>query len=318
MMNRLKNILRHNFKEKVIALIVATVLWFFVMDKQNPIIEGSYSVPLTATGTPRGFKAFYPERQIKVNLRAPRSMFAAYTSDDIRAFVNLTGFVEGSYDVEVNANYPQGFEFVSANPDTVHVQIDPFVERPIPAETIVTGSTAGDSVVREIKKSQDMVTVVGPGTLVATVTRVIGYVGLSENSSSFELQVPMTAVNEDGREVKNVRVVPSALTVTVEIESGVRKKTVPIVAELNTADGWEISDLKIDTPQTEIAGIEELLEQTVTLKTVPANIPAGQRNFKQTLSLEIPDGITSKVTEVEVSATIKRTPIFRTESNATE
>ena len=86
------------------------------------------------------------------------------------------------------------------------------------------------------------------------------------------------------------------------------------MADLIPAEGWEISDLKVDYPLTEIAGKEEFLNQVVSLKTAQVEIPVGQKTFKGVLKLEIPEGISSKITEVGVSATIRRTPIFRTEN----
>ena len=306
MITRLKNIIRHNFMQKLIAVIIASFLWIFVMDDQNPVIEGSYTVPLTVTGVAKNYKAIYTEQPVKIKLRAPRSYFVNYNTADFRAFVNMTNYVEGEFDVSTEAAYPQGFEFVSINPETVHIQLDPFIERQFPVEVIVTGSLAEGRGLKSIQKSQEKVTVVGPKTAVETVKRVIGYAGLSNNQDDFRLQVPMTAINEDGREVRGARVIPTSIDVDIDIETNIRKKTVPVSADIVAADNWEISGVKIEPEQVEISGVEDIINPIESIKNVQQTIPAGSKLFRKNCKLALPEGVTSSVEQISVTVELKK------------
>ena len=143
------------------------------------------------------------------------------------------------------------------------------------------------------------------------MAKVVGTVNLSNNTSSFELQIPMHAVDDKGNGISRVRVVPSVVTVSVDIESGIKKRIVPVVPELTVADGWELTKITIEPAQVEISGAESVINSIVTLKTTPVTVQTGQRIFKSNLKLVVPDGVTVKENEVSVSAEVIRKPVIR-------
>ena len=160
----------------------------------------------------------------------------------------------------------------------------------------------------------EFVTIMGPKSLVEQVTRVYGTLTFSNNTSSFEAQIPMKAVDAKNAQVVGVRVVPSVVTVTVELENGVAKKIVPIVPEINAEDGWEVTKVNVEPAQIEITGAESVISSIVTIKTAPISVQTGQRAFKGKFRLNVPDGITVKDDEVTVSAEFVRKAVMRDSS----
>lgn len=311
MLTQIINVFRRNLLKKLIALIMAFLMWVYVMADQDPPIEGSYTVPLAISNAPYEFIPICEEKTVTVIAHAPRSYFVQYDSNAFRVYANLEGLGEGEHQVTPRVIMPQGFELVETQPSIVKVKLDPLTERQMPIELLTTGAVAQDSAVKEITQSMDTVTVVGPKSFVERVTRIYSTVNFSGNTSSFELQVPMRAVDEKENVVPFVRVVPSVITVSVEIESGLKKKIVPIVPELTVPNGWELTKISVEPAQIEISGAESLVNSIVTLKTVPFVVQTGQRNFKSTLKLVVPEGITVKNEEVAVSAEVIRSPVMR-------
>ena len=306
MLEQIKDAFRRNKLQKLIALLSSMILWFFVMDTQNPVINGSYDVPLTMANVPSGFKAVFAEQSVRVRLSAPRSYFIDYGVNNIRAFANLQNYsAEGEYEIPVEASYPKGFELESVNPATIHVQLDPFIEKQMPAEVIVTGSPVENSVVSQLEKSSEQLTLIGPKTAVMEVKRVIGYIGLSNNAETFDILVPMTAIDENGREVRGVRVAPSVITVTVHIESELQKKTVPVVANISVPDGREVSETIIAPQEVEIIARKEILSSIESIKTEPLNFSVNAKTFTGKLKLDLPDGVTATPVEVDITCNFK-------------
>lgn len=310
-MTRIVNLFCHNFLKKIIALVAAFCMWFFVMIEQDPEIEDSYTVPLTMSNVPYEFFPLCDVKTVTIETRAPRSNFVKYDANAFRIYANLEGLGEGEHQITPRVIMPQGFELVEAKPDIVKVKLDPLVERQMPVELRTTGNVAQDAFVRDVEKSMEVVTVVGPKSFVEQTEKVYGSVNLNGNSSSFEMQIPMNAVDEKGNVVQRVRVVPSVLTVSFDIESGIKKRIVPVIAEISVADGWELSKISVEPAQMEIIGAESVVNSIVTLKTDPFVVQTGQRFFKGTLKLLIPDGVTVKSDEVEVSAEVVRKTVMR-------
>lgn len=306
MIKQLDNIFRRNKLQKFTALVVATALWFFVMGSQDPPMTGSYTVPVAVINSPRDVRATVEDKPVKIKLSGARSNFAEYKDEDIHATVDIANLTEGEYELPISAAYPKGFDLVSISPEKLHVKIDPYVDKQIAAEVIVTGSKISDAVVMNVAKSIETVTVIGAKTEVEKVQRIIGYVGLTDNQEDFEMQVPLSAVDADGREVKNVRVVPSAISVQIDLEKGIDKKTVPVTADITLPNGKSFSKITVEPSQIEITGSKEILDPIAEIKTVPLTLPAVHDTFHGTLKLILPEGVTTSTDKVTVTAEFKK------------
>lgn len=73
MMSRLRGIVQHNLPVKLLALAVAIVLWLYVMNDQNPGMEGSYTVPVTVEHAPDGYQLSTDSETVTIRVRGPRS-----------------------------------------------------------------------------------------------------------------------------------------------------------------------------------------------------------------------------------------------------
>ncbi len=306
MIAQINNLFRRNLLEKVASIVIATLLWIVVMDDQNPVIEGSYTVPISFTDVPEGYKVLHSDQPIKINLRGPRSYFVNYEAKDFRAYSNLNGLEEGDHEVKIEAKFPQGFELISVSPTQTQVKLDPYIERQMAADLIVTGAAGANATVTKVTQSSDTVTIIASRTTAEAVTRVIGYVGLSGNKEDFSLQVPMTAINEDGRALQDVRVVPSFMNVDVKIELGLVKKSVAIEPDLVVAEGFEVDKVTVDPEQIEIAGKETVVIPIDKIKTQPITVPLGETSIKQTVNLIIPNGVTTKTSQANVNVELKQ------------
>jgi len=272
---------------------MSTALWFFVMSSQNPVINSSYTVPVAVINSPRDFSVTVEDSPIKVKLSAPRSYFVDYSDRDIRATIDVANLAEGDYDLTVDVSYPKGFEIQEILPDKLHVKLEPYIDKQIEAEVIVNGTTISDAVVKGISKSLNHLTIVGAKSDVEKVKRVIGYVGLTNNEDDFDLQVPMSAIDADGREVKGVKVVP-------------QKKVVPVVANLTAPNGKEFSKITVTPEQIEIAGKEEVIKSVESIQTAPLTLPSLKEDFHGTLKLVVPEGVTIQNDKVTVTAELKK------------
>ena len=172
----------------------------------------------------------------------------------------------------------------------------------------MTGASAPGTTVAKVTQASSLVTIEGPESAVGTVVRVVGYVGLSGNSADFELQVPLTAINADGREVQGVKVVPSATEVSVSLARGLTKKIVTIhpVLQENLPKDYELGDVRTDPIKIEVAGDSKTIENLSSIDTEPIDLSKLTATKKMTVKLALPDGITVTNREVNVSIEVKK------------
>lgn len=308
MMNRINSIFRRNLPAKIVALGVAVVLWVVVMSDQNPAIEGSFTVPVAVVNSPEGYKVTKSEDTVKIKVRGARSLFVSATADDFRAYVDLGGAEAGKQSYKVQTALPQGFELVEVEPETVEFNLDKIIQKQVRADVIVTGNSAPGTTVAKVTQASSIVTIEGPQSAVESVTRVVGYVGLSGNSTDFDLQVPLTALNADGREVHDVKVVPSVTEVTVQLARGLTKKIVTIhpVLDGSLPDDLTLSEVRTDPIKLEIAGESKVLAPLSSVDTEKIDLSKVTGSEKLTVRLNLPNGVTVTNPEISVNIVVKK------------
>ncbi|MBQ1336567.1 MAG: hypothetical protein IIY37_06505 [Selenomonadaceae bacterium] len=304
----MKSIVQRNFTAKIIALMVAITLWVIVMDDQNPAVDREYTIGVTLDNVPKGYRIAQDAETMKLKVRAQRSYFVNVDSGDFKAKVDLEGMGEGTYRLPIHIQMPQGFEVLEMEPGTVEIVMDPYVENQIKAELIVTGSTAPSVTIAKVQQNYDMVTVIGPKSAVEQVSRVIGYVGLTGNDSDFTLQVPLSAINDQGREVPDVQVVPSLLEVNVQMARGLSKKVVTVrpVLENNLPQGYVVEAVRASPSSIEIAGSDALIGTMDGIATENISLKDHDRTFTAPVKLILPEGITVTNPDVSVNIVINK------------
>ena len=307
MMTRLRALFQRNLPAKIIALVVAVVLWLFVMNEQNPQIEGSFTVAVDLRNVPEGYKVTQTEKSVKLKVRGARSFFVSAEPEGFKAYADLDGLDSGEHEVKVKAVLPQGFELVDAQPETVSVTLDKIVRRSVRIDLIVTGSASAGYTVGKISQSANTTVIEGPESRVAEVDRVIGYVGLSGNRDDFTLQVPLTPINSDGKAVDDVDLLARTVEVSVQLARGLTRKIVSVRPVLDDAlpEGFTLGEVQVEPAKIEIAGEAALISKVASIDTEKIVISDMKESGKKIVHLAIPNGVAISNREVTVTVELK-------------
>ena len=308
MISSLRHMIQHNLAAKIVALVVAVVLWGYVMNDQNPAIEGTYNVQIKLKNVPEGYKISQENTTVKIKVRGARSLFVSTNSEDFKAYVDLKDAENGKKSYKVQVEPPQGFEVVDEKPSTVEVTLDRIIERKVRAIVNVNGAPAPGVAVAKVSQASSDVVVEGPESAVNEVERVIGYIGLTgRNDSDFDIQVPLTAINADGREVQDVVVKPVKMFVTVQMARGLMKKIVTVQAAFadDLGKGYDFVGSKVDPLKIELAGNEKVISAVDTLTTEKISLADVTGNTDRTVKLVLPEGIAVTNQEVVVHILVR-------------
>ena len=278
------------------------------MNDQNPSIEGSFNAQVKLINVPDGYKVTQSTETIKITVKGPRSLFAANGDKNFQAHVDMQEAKSGKGSYKVKVDMPQGFELVEVQPDTVDVELDPIVRRKVRADISVNGSPASGVTVAKVSQASAEVMIEGPSKAVSEVERVIGYVGLTnKNDVDFALQVPLTAINNDGREVQGIKIQPATMYVAVQMARGLTKKIVSIrpVTDNDLPQNLELVSMKPNPLQIEIAGAENIISNLTTVATEKISLADVVGNTDKTVKLALPPGVTVTNHDVLVRIVVK-------------
>lgn len=303
-----RSLIQHNLAAKIAALCVAVILWGYVMNDQNPAIEGSFTLQVQLKNMPEGYNIHQDASYVTIKVRGARSLFVNTAPDDFKAYVDLQDAADGKQSYKVQIEMPQGFELVETRPPMIEVTLDRIIERNIRATVQITGTPAQGASVEKVSQSNDAVLVEGPESLVNQIDHVIGYVGLNgQNDSDFDMQVPLAAVNAEGREVRGVTVKPSSLYATVRITRSLMKKLVVIQPALadDLSKNLKLAAVKAEPAKIEISGTEKAINGIDALATEKISLADVSGSMDKKVKLVLPEGVTVDNPEVAVHITIK-------------
>ncbi len=297
-----------NITTKVLALILAVVLWLYVTNEQNPPVEASVSVPLEVRGVSDTLVAVDMPDAVRVKVRGPRSITAVLTPQDLKAYVDIKGANEGRHVVRVHALVPTSLEFIEVQPDKLTVRVDSKASRTLPVEIRVTGTATAGTVVAKATLNPQQVTVEGPRATVDSVDRVILPLDLTGRSADFTAQLAPLLVNRDGRAVEGVTVTPNRIGVAANLAKGVDKKTVDIKTIIygDMAPGNVLKSVVTTPVRVELSGDAKELEKVDFVYTEPISVAGINRDTEKEVKLQIKEGLVASQAAVMVKISVGR------------
>ena len=306
-MINLQNLFRKNLPVKILALIAAIIMWGYVMNEENPSVNGRYTVPVEIVNAPEGYDVNMGVREVTLKVRAPRSLMAAAHESDFKAVIDLSGDTEGEYDEKIRTVRPQGFELLGMSDDTVHVTMEALIAHGVPVDIVVNGKAAQGMELGDIKPAQQYVNVYGPRHLVDSIAKASGKIRLADNNSDFTMRVKLTAVTADGENINDLAVLPGELDVTVQLVPGEGKKIVPVKPAVNgiLPEGYVLGEVTVQPNQVEVAGANKTLADIKSVDTVPVSLHGVTSTLDKDVELSLPEGIASTVKKVTLHIVIK-------------
>lgn len=306
-MINLQNLFRKNLPVKILALIASIIMWGYVMNEENPSVNGRYTVPVEIINAPEGYDVNMGVREVTLKVRAPRSLMAAAHESDFKAVIDLSGDTEGEYDEKIRTVIPQGFELLGMSDDTVHVTMEALIAHGVPVDIVVNGKAAQGMELGEITPAQQYVNVYGPRHLVDSIVKASGKIKLADNNSDFTMRVKLTAVTADGENINNLAVLPGELDVTVQLVPGEGKKIVPVKPAVSgiLPEGYVLGEVTVQPNQVELAGANKTLADIKNVDTVPVSLHGITSTFDKDVELSLPEGIASTVKKVTLHIVIK-------------
>ena len=306
-MINLRNLFRKNLPVKILALIASIIMWGYVMNEENPSVNGRYTVPVEIVNAPEGYDVNMGVREVTLKVRAPRSLMAAAHESDFKAVIDLSGDTEGEYDEKIRTVIPQGFELLGMSDDTVHVTMEALIAHGVPVDIVVNGKAAQGMELGEIKPAQQYVNVYGPRHLVDSIAKASGKIRLADNNSDFTMRVKLTAVTAVGENINNLAVLPGELDVTVQLVPGEGKKIVSVKPVVNgiLPEGYVLGEVTVQPNQVEVAGANKTLEDVKSVDTVPVSLHGVTSTLDKDVELSLPEGIASTVKKVTLHIVVK-------------
>ncbi len=285
---------------KLLSLLVATMLWFYVMDEQNP------DQSLTYRGLEVQFKGLSELTEaglvitegnhstVDVKIFGKRNQMVMVNRNTISVYVDVSSItVPGEYPLSYSVVPENQYVSYSRITPNVTITVDRMTTKSVPVQVELTGTPAEGFLEGGYSLSTDAVVVEGPERTLAAIDHAVVRYDMSGISESISTTLDYELVNEAGEAVAMDFITLRQPTVDFRLQvhqSGEIPLTVEIVpSEFITADMIELdirpSAIRISGDPSVVGtinqislgsiGVKQLLEDGVTEVTLPIILPNG-------------------------------------------
>lgn len=269
-MKKMNRFLNSNRAMKLIAFLIALMLWMIVtLDEQGrssvqPDVEQLIwdDVTVEAVYDEEAYTLLSVDNSVQVVLTGPRTVLnlISLRREAFRLYVDLTGLGEGRHRVPVqHQGFPERVE-VTIIPRSIYVELDKNETRSFDVTIDVVGQHPDGYHVGQPEFSPAQVEVTAARSVLDKVEQVRGQVDLGSLSRDGRQRVRLEAIGTQG-EVLDVRLQPDTLDVRVPLQAP--SKEIPIVLELanDLPEGISLVDLFLETEHLKVFAPQQVLDE---------------------------------------------------------
>ncbi len=187
-------LITENWALKLISLVFALMLWFFIMGERR--LEVSYRVPLELQNLPRELMvANEIPSMVDVRISGPRTLLMKVSPNDISITVDLTGLRPGLTSfrrLEERLNLPSGLRVTRLSPSFIDVRLERIQQKTVPITISLTGEPMTGFQVGSVRAVPDQVVIEGSENELKNISNVTtDEIDLDGVNSSFSVIVPL-------------------------------------------------------------------------------------------------------------------------------
>lgn len=290
--------LTKDFTIKVFSVVLAFVLWLYVMSEENPEIPyeiNNVPVKLVNINTleKKGL-ALVDEKNYTVNLKVSgrRSDVLNIAAQNISAVADLSRVSSnGTNAIPINIDgLPRNVTLVSVNPSDIKVDIDNIAKLQMPVNVKIAGNVMDGYAMQPAMPKPGEVLISGPESKINVVKSVVAQVNVSYKKEDVKISVPAVAIDREGREVKGVNINPNFIEVNISVNRSIR---VPVTAKIfgKPQDGYDIASVNVLPEYVYITGDDSVLSTIKGISTKQIDITGKDKPVTETATFDLPDGI---------------------------
>jgi YbbR domain-containing protein len=299
-----------NWKLKVGCFLIATVTWVGVVYAANPPGTKVISVPVPQSSIPSQFVLVHPVQDILVRVGADQNTLQSLDPSAISVTVDWSKVTHtGIYSIPVSVVSEAANIQLITPPTSVQVNVDAFKSKSVTVTIVITNPPPVGYQSGVELASPSSVVIAGPARELNGIQARVT-VDLLAQKANFQAEVNVLAYDSKGVRLNDVSPLPQNVSVTIAITADVTRRIVAVLprTEGTTSPGRYLAGV-VYSPQTiQVTGPLNILNGLDSVQTAPISLNGVFGNFTETVSLVLPEGVTTTTTKITVTIEIGSIP----------
>ncbi len=284
--------IKNEWPLKALAIVLAIVLWGYVISRDNPPTQEQKKLLVEAVNVPQNLitTSIQPS-EVEVTFQGRRRAMAAADLQAVSLTADLSGRPTGEHTVSLavqglpaNINAVLGTRLVRVTLDS-----QTSIEREVTVETV--GKQAEGFRLGRARVSPGQGTIIGASRALREVELAVATVDISGLNTTLQKEVAVELRDDRNVRIANLQTTPATVKVVVPITK-VATRTVPLTPRLSDPpESYKVSSVQTSPSTVTITGNEQDIEKVEYISTVQIEIGnlRGSRTF--TPSLVFPDRV---------------------------
>lgn len=285
----------HNFGLKLLSLLVAVLLWNFVITSNSSITRTKTVTDLTGYVSNQGIlSSAYglalledPTLQlsdISVMVEVSQSEFANVSADNVQVTLDLSNARRaGVQEIPLKATTSYG-RVVRIMPSTVTVSLETLDSRVIPVNARMAGKQDKDRWYRVNRINPQSLTIKGPASVVQSIASAYVDIDVTGARSSFTAAERYMLMDSEGNEILQNLLERSASSISVSMDVYPTREIViddsmDNVIAGQPAKGYVVESVSVQPEKLTVAAEQELLDSIDKLIINPISVEGAKRSF---------------------------------------
>lgn len=280
---------------QLISIVFAILLWSYVRSEVDPERTIVYknmdvSVENLAELKENNLSVIISEKPTTdVTLRGRQSVISKLDRTDVKASVDLSGYVIGDHKIPIKVQVDSTNVIVeSKNPSNVSVKVDENISKQLEVDLKIKGNPAENFVLGNIKQAE-FVTVSGAKTYVDSIDKIIAVANVSNKKESSVMSIPIIAYDKEGNEIENIEIEPEKIDFEIPI---LKTETVPVKLNVvgEVPEGVDSKKFSIYPDSVSIKGNTAVINKITEISTTPITVEE-LMSGQIPVEVEMPNGI---------------------------
>lgn len=315
--------LTNNWGLKLIAILFALILWFAVINIDDPVVSETFkNVPVqimnteVLTGAGMTYEVLDNTSVVEtITVYGPRTLVESLNENDIIAkadFNDITVANTVAVSVSVDNRNSSKITNIRSSLEAVKLNIEEAKTKQLVINATTTGKLASGYIVAGIELDQNRIRVSGPKSVVSQIATAKVNVDVSDSSSDVATYGTVRLYDKAGVEITSELLVKGTEKVHINVDV-VPTKYVPVKYQLTgeVADGYAVVEdaVSCDVMTVLIAGETEALrdveEVLITGDELDVSELDEEKEFKVVIKNYLPDNIILGDKEYDGKVTVK-------------
>lgn len=270
----MKERLMNNIGLKLLSFLGAFLLWFIVVNSDDPITTETYhNIPVNVINEEvlaeenQTYQIVDDTQSVSVVIKGRRSVLNDIESEDISAIADmkeLTLNTQIPIRIVVNG-YEGDYEEASVSPRNLQVRLEEEQTKLFPIVPKTTGTVRDGYVLGEIAAVPENVSIRGPVSVISRISTVEAEVKVSGLSEDTILPSQLVLYDEEGAQIDQSRLANNmgveGVSVSVQL---LKAKKVPLTldtSEISAAEGYSIAGVQYEPQEVQVAGVTDVLAE---------------------------------------------------------